>query len=102
PAPEAAGTGDPPVADDALAEVDRLIERRMSEADEFYLPLGGPQMTAEERLVQRQAFAGLLWCKQIYHYSVAHWLDGDPASDEPPSSRLTGRNSEWRDLVQRD
>jgi hypothetical protein len=102
PAPEAAGTGDPPVADDPLADVDRLIERRISEADEFYLPLGGPQMTAEERLVQRQAFAGLLWCKQIYHYSVAHWLDGDPASQEPPASRLTGRNSEWRDLVQRD
>ena len=27
----------------------------------------------------RQAFAGMLWSKQFYHYDVARWLDGDPA-----------------------
>ena len=27
----------------------------------------------------RQAFAGMLWCKQFYHYDVRRWLDGDPA-----------------------
>ena len=39
----------------------------------------GDDLTADERLVQRQAFAGLIWCKQFYHYDVDEWLDGDPA-----------------------
>ena len=34
--------------------------------------------------VMRQAFAGLLWSKQFYHYVVAQWLDGDPAQPPPP------------------
>ncbi len=44
----------------------------------------------------RQAFAGMLWCKQLYYYDVARWLDGDPAQPPPPSERLTARNSRWR------
>ncbi len=30
--------------------------------------------------VMRQAFAGLLWSKQFYHYVVEDWLEGDPAA----------------------
>ena len=37
----------------------------------------------------RQAFAGLLWSKQLYCYNVARWLDGDPAQPAPPAQRLT-------------
>lgn len=29
------------------------------------------------RNVQRQAFAGMLWSKQFYHYIVEDWLKGD-------------------------
>jgi hypothetical protein len=47
-------------------------------------------------MVMRQAFAGLLWSKQLYYYDVTRWLDGDPAQPLPPASRLTGRNSRWR------
>ena len=28
----------------------------------------------------RQAFGGMLWSKQFYHYDVDRWLRGDPAS----------------------
>ena len=38
----------------------------------------------------RQAFAGLLWTKQFYHYDVQRWLDGDPAQPPPPPERLDG------------
>ena len=31
----------------------------------------------------RQAFAGMLWCKQLYYYDVTRWLDGDPAAARP-------------------
>ena len=27
----------------------------------------------------RQAFAGMIWCKQFYYYNVKKWLKGDPA-----------------------
>ena len=44
----------------------------------------------------RQAFAGMLWSKQMYAYTVDRWLDGDPTQPTPPASRLTGRNAGWR------
>ena len=50
----------------------------------------------------RQAFAGLLWSKQFYHYVVKDWLDGDPAQPPPPAERRDGRNREWRHLYNAD
>ena len=50
----------------------------------------------------RQAFAGMLWSKQFYHYDVARWLDGDPAGPPPPLERRTGRNAKWRHLSNHD
>ena len=48
--------------------------RRRAEADEFYAVLQEGIADADERLVQRQAFAGMIWSKQFYHYDVARWL----------------------------
>src|SRR6185312_12517277 len=52
----------------------------------------------DERLVQRQAFAGLIWCQQRYNYDVPEWLDGDPAQPPPPPDRRYGRNARWRHM----
>jgi hypothetical protein len=93
---------DPPDDGDPLAGLDELFGRRRAEADAFYRPLGGPAMTDDERLVQRQAFAGLLWSRQWYHLDVAEWLDGDPAQPPPPPERRHGRNHEWRELNNSD
>ena len=46
----------------------------------------------------RQAFAGMLWCKQFFRYDVARWLDGDPTQPPPPDSRASGRNRRWRNF----
>jgi len=35
----------------------------------------------------RQAYAGLLWSKQFYHYVVDDWLKGDPNGPPPPEKR---------------
>jgi len=78
----------------------KLFERRMAEADEFYDGLVAGSEVA--RAVIRQAYAGLLWTKQFYHYSVADWLEGDPAQPPPPPSRLIGRNADWTHLYNRD
>ncbi len=75
---------------------------RIAESDEFHAHLVPAGATAAERQVLRQACAGLLWSKQLYHYDVATWLAGDPGQPPPPASRVQGRNSDWRHLYNRD
>ncbi len=89
-------------ADDPFAGFEATFEARIAEADAFYAGFGSDALTDDERLVQRQAFAGLIWCKQFYHYDVDEWLDGDPATPPPPASRRVGRNADWRELNTRD
>lgn len=81
--------------DVSLADFDAVLEKRRQEADEFYAALQPPSLTEDERQVQRQAWAGLLWSKQFYHYDVDQWLVGDPGQPPPPSQRWQGRNHEW-------
>ena len=78
-----------------FAHFDLVMARRLAEADEFYAAIQGSHLTEDERLVQRQAYAGLLWSKQFYHYDVHHWLAGDPAQPQPPRERWQGRNRDW-------
>src|ERR1022692_2673551 len=78
------------------ADFDRVLAQRQAEADEFYAELTPATCNADEAMVMRQAFAGMLWSKQLFYYDVARWLDGDPTQPPPPAQRLTGRNSRWR------
>ena len=83
-------------------EIDELFNRRTREADDFYAGLCPSDISEDARLVQRQAFAGLLWSKQFYHYDLRRWLTGDPSMPEPPSDRLRGRNADWTHLYNAD
>ena len=71
------------------------IDLRRREADEFYADVIPASLTDDGKNVMRQAFAGLLWNKQFYHYVVRDWLKGDPGQPPPPAARLEGRNHEW-------
>ena len=77
------------------------LAARRAEADDFYAGVA-PAATPDEARVMRQAFAGMLWSKQFYHYDVARWLDGDPAGPPPPLERHAGRNARWRHLSNHD
>jgi hypothetical protein len=77
---------------------DEVFATRTAEADEFYRDLAPSDANAEDAMIERQAFAGMIWSKQYYHYDVARWLDGDPAGPVPPAARHKGRNSDWRHL----
>ena len=52
----------------------------------------------DEAMVMRQAFAGMLWSKQLFYYDVKRWLDGDPSQPTPPAERKHGRNCKWRNF----
>ncbi len=88
--------------DDPFASFESTFTARIQEADEFYETIHLPQLTEDERRVQRQALAGLLWSKQFYHYAIDLWLDGDPKGPKPPEIRKVGRNAEWRHLYNLD
>jgi hypothetical protein len=89
---------------DALHGAEGLVLARRAEADEFYASpqLGADRLTEDERRVQRQAFAGLLWSKQFYQFKIEEWLDGDPAGPVPPAARKFGRNAQWKHLHNND
>ena len=78
------------------------FETRIAEADEFYADRIPHSLPLERQATMRQAYAGLLWTKQFYHYSVSTWLDGDPNGVPTSEARKEGRNSDWRNLFNRD
>ena len=85
-----------------FTDFDDIFTKRQQEADEFYHDLTPQDIPEDQRNVQRQAFAGMLWNKQFYYYVVEDWLQGDPNTPSPPQSRLHGRNSEWTTLFNDD
>jgi Glycosyl hydrolase family 63 C-terminal domain len=84
------------------AAFDSVFAARVAEADEFYEAIIPGALSADARNVARQAFAGLLWSKQYYHYVVKQWLDGDPRQPPPPGDRQRGRNRDWTHLYNSD
>ncbi len=89
----------------------RVVAERQREADTFFAGLetrgsntrssGGLDCLAAAA-VSRQAYAGLLWTKQFYHYIVPEWLEGDPDQPRPPEGRGEIRNGEWPQFFARD
>ncbi len=83
-------------------DFDKIFERRKTEADEFYAGIIPKDLSDDAKNVQRQAFAGMLWSKQFYHYVVKDWLEGDSSQPKPPAERKDGRNSDWTHLFNAD
>ncbi len=85
-----------------FADFDSLLSQRHTEADEFYDVVLPAKLSTDAKSVARQAFAGMLWSKQYYHYVVTDWLEGDPSQPPPSPERREGRNHEWPHLFSRD
>ncbi len=81
---------------DPIRDVDKIVNQRKEDADEFYETIHPPKATEEEKMIQRRAFAGMLWTKQIYLFDVERWLEGD--SVPPPEGHKKQRNIHWRHL----
>jgi hypothetical protein len=83
-------------------DFDAVLKQRRGEADEFYADLQQAMTDADAKLVQRQAYAGMIWSKQFFHYDVALWLQGDPTQPPPPAERKHARNADWKHLNNAD
>jgi hypothetical protein len=85
-----------------FSDFDATFALRRREADAFYADLQKGIDSADARLVQRQAFAGMIWNKQFYYYDVPEWLHGDAGQVPPPAGRHHGRNADWEHLNNAD
>ncbi len=86
----------------AFLDFDEVLNARQREADDFYAALQAGLEGADDRAIQRQALAGMIWSKQLYQYDVATWLKGDPGGPPSPPGRLHGRNGDWQHLYNFD
>jgi len=81
---------------------ENIFTHRKLEADEFYKAILPGGLNPELANVQRQALAGLLWSKQYYHFDVERWLTEDDGITPVSSSKMSGRNSDWKHLKNQD
>jgi hypothetical protein len=95
-------TNQQPAPDMVGEDFDAVFALRQREANEFYALRCPENLSADSCSIRRQAFAGLLWNKQFYHYDVRTWLAGDPAQPPPPPERDQGRNHDWIHLFNAD
>lgn len=79
-------------------EVDNIIDTKRQEADEFYYRISPMPMADDLRNIQRQAFSGMMWCKQHYLFIWDQWANGDPTQPPPPPNRKAIRNSQWKHM----
>lgn len=80
---------------------DDTFNQRIAETDEFYNSISKAK-DEDEKNIQRQAFAGMLWSKQYYNIDIPRWLNGDPGQPTPAAARMTGRNHQWMTLNNED
>ncbi len=85
---------------DPFYDFDLIFKTKQEEANQFYESVQNQILDEDEKRVQRQAFAGLLWSKQLYYYDIEQWLKGD--KNRPPIERKIDRNKDWIHLVNFD
>lgn len=80
-------------------EFDNIIDKRKTEADDFYKRVTPHPMSEDLRNIQRQAFAGMMWTKQHYYFIWDQWANGDPGQPlPPPPGRKDIRNRAWKHM----
>ncbi len=84
------------------ADFKDIFIKRKNEADIFYETIHPDTSNEDQKNIQRQAFAGLLWNKQYYHYDLVRWLNTSDGITPVSAERKNGRNHTWRYLKNQD
>ena len=61
-----------------------------------------PDLNEDQKNIQRQAVAGLLWSKQLYYYDINQWVHESKRQSADQSYNMTERNKMWDHLVNFD
>lgn len=91
-----------PVENPFADNFETIFNQRKKEADEFYDAILLKTASKELANIQRQAFAGLLWNKQYYHFDVERWLNSSDGITPLSQQRKEGRNYSWKYLKNQD
>jgi len=84
-----------------FSNFDTIMASRLADADQFYDDLSPETLSEDERRVQRQALAGMLWSKQYYYFDLDKWLDEHHAHPLMGATRKS-RNAEWFHMLNSD
>ncbi|MBM3207935.1 MAG: glucosidase [Chlamydiae bacterium] len=87
---------------DPLDDIEKIIDKRKNEADEFYDSIQSKNIPIEDRKIQRAALSGMIWSKQFYYYNISKWLSGDNPNFPPPPGRGDIRNGRWKHIYALD
>ncbi len=85
-------------------DFDEVFQKRVNEAEKFYRDII-PESVRENKehfSLARQAFAGMLWTKQFYHYDVAKWVQEHGIDPFSPYSKQSIRNKDWHHMETMD
>ena len=93
----ATSTSQNPFAD----SFESTIKARQDEAEQFYATVIPAKLTADQRMVMRQAVAGMLWSKQFYNFDVDKWLQEHGADPFKPKHSAP-RNDHWQHMYNAD
>lgn len=87
---------------DPFKDFNSIFDNRQKEADEFYASIQNPTLSIDQKRIQRQAFAGLLWSKQLYYFDFEQWKNGDTGINSIPIQRKVFKNEGWDHLINFD
>ena len=79
-----------------------IFKLREQEADAFYQAILPKDLSSDAINIQRQAFAGLLWNKQYYHYDIEKWIQFGDGIAHNNEVRAHGRNWDWQHIKNQD
>ncbi len=87
-------------SDRPFDDFDELMNTRRGETDEFYNTVLAGDLSDDEKMIGRQALAGMLWSKQYYGLDMERWLVEHGADPLLPQPWL--RNHDWQHLIAED
>ena len=85
-------------ADLADSDFDQVLDRRQQDCDDFYADAMPAELSAEQKLVFRQAMAGMLWSKQFYNYDISPWLQQRGIDPLGKKNNQSFRNQQWHHM----
>ena len=84
--------------DSAYHDFDQILDRRRQDCDDYYARVMPAGFSTEQKLVFRQAMAGMLWSKQFYNYDITPWLQ-QRGVDPLGTDKAQGfRNQQWHHM----